>query len=63
MVIDGFFIGYDRALDEPFNIDNLFIIPWQTKARSKVANLALACQLIAPFVVMNDSSGNHCRWK
>jgi hypothetical protein len=62
-VIDGFFVGYNGALDEPFDIHNLIIIPWQTKARSKAASLALARQLTAPFIVTKDGSGSCSRRK
>jgi hypothetical protein len=62
-VIDGFFVGYEGALDEPFDIDNLSIIPWRTKANSKAANLALARELTAPFVVTTDGSGIRRRRK
>ena len=56
-----FFVGYNGALDEPFDIHKL--IPWQTKARSKAASLTLARQLTAPFIVTKDGSGSHSRWK
>jgi hypothetical protein len=54
-VMDGFIVGYAGELDEPFNIRKLVIIPWQTKARSKAANLALAHQLTSPPIVEKDN--------
>ena len=50
-VIDGFLVAYRGDLDEPFNPANLFPIPWQSKAKSEAAELALAEQLTAPFIV------------
>jgi hypothetical protein len=52
-VIDGFLVAYRGKLDEPFEIDNLFMIPWQ-KAKSQVAGLALARELTAPFLMKGD---------
>jgi len=57
-VIDGFLVAYRGQLDEPFVIDNLFMIPWQTKAKAKAAKLALARQLTAPFI-----SSSQRTWK
>lgn len=49
-VIDGLIVAYFGELDKPFNVSQLFVIPWQTKARSEAANLALSRQLTAPFL-------------
>src|SRR5277367_3068878 len=59
-VIDGFVVGYFGSLDQPFNISNLFIIPYQTKARSDAADSAIARALAAPFL---SAQGNNIRQK
>jgi hypothetical protein len=59
-VIDGFFVAYFGKLDQPFEISNLFIIPWQTKARSDAAKLTLSHALAAPFLA---TPGNAVRQK
>jgi hypothetical protein len=51
-VIDGFFVVYSGELQDSFDIGKLFIIPWQTKARSKAVN---TCQLTAPFLVKDGN--------
>jgi hypothetical protein len=33
-VIDGFIVGYNGSLDEPFQSSRLITIPWQSKAKS-----------------------------
>ena len=58
-VIDGFLVCYNGNLDEPFDKRNLTIVPWQTKARSKVASTTLVAQLSAPPMVQTD--GLRCK--
>jgi hypothetical protein len=50
-VIDGFLVVYRGDLDKPLDPGNFFILPWQSKARSKASELALAQQLTSPFIV------------
>jgi hypothetical protein len=59
-VIDGFIVAYFGKLDEPFDISKLFLIPWQTKARTDAAESALARALTAPFLA---TPGNVVRQK
>jgi hypothetical protein len=54
-VIDGFFVVYFGHLDRPFNINFLFIIPWQTKARCDASGVPLTQSLTAPFLTSHDS--------
>jgi hypothetical protein len=54
-IIDGFLVAYRGKLDKPFEIKNLFMIPWQTKAKSQAAELGLAQSLTAPFLIKGDS--------
>jgi hypothetical protein len=54
-VIDGFMVAYRGNLDDKFNFRNLFVIPWQTKAKNEAAELALAEQLTAPFLLSGES--------
>lgn len=47
-------VTYVGPLDEPFDVCKLFVVPWQTKARSEAAELAIAQSLAAPFLVAED---------
>jgi hypothetical protein len=58
-VIDGFLVCYKGNLDESFDIRNLTIVPWQTKARSKAASATLVDKLTAPPIVQTD--GRRCK--
>jgi hypothetical protein len=62
-VIDGFIVAYSGTLDGPFDASNLFVIPWQTKARSDAAGLAVARQLTTPFLIRSDVNGKPERYK
>ncbi|KIM44785.1 hypothetical protein M413DRAFT_362557 [Hebeloma cylindrosporum] len=55
-VIDGFMVVYRGSLNEPFDESRLFVVPWQTKAKSEAAGPALAKSLTAPFIVAEDGS-------
>jgi len=59
-VIDGFIVAYFGPLHQPFDISNLFVIPYQTKARSDAADSAVAHALAAPFLL---TQGNTVRSK
>jgi len=61
-VIDGFMVGYRGSLDEPFQSSLLITIPWQSKARSTAAALALAHSLTAPFIVPRNGGSRHKPW-
>ena len=65
-MIDGFIVAYSGTLDSPFDVTNLFMIPWQTKAKFEAAGQALANQLTSPFIVTNDVDtgpvSNHGIW-
>lgn len=56
-VIDGFIVAYFGRLDEQFRIENLFVIPWQAKARCDGADETLWQSLTAPFLASGGSGG------
>lgn len=55
-VIGGLIVAYFGKINGPFNVSQLFVIPWQTKAKSDAASLALASQLTAPFLASSTSA-------
>jgi hypothetical protein len=59
-VMDGFIVAYFGPLDQPFDVSNLFVVPYQTKARSDAADSAVARALAAPFL---STQGNTARKK
>jgi hypothetical protein len=50
-VIDGFLVAYRGDLHKQFNISNLIVIPWLTNAKSRPAEVAIAKQLTAPYIL------------
>jgi hypothetical protein len=54
-VIGGLIVIYCGDIDGSFNPTNLFVVPWQTKAKSQPPGIAVARQLTAPFLLENDS--------
>ncbi|ETW75888.1 hypothetical protein HETIRDRAFT_390312 [Heterobasidion irregulare TC 32-1] len=50
-VIDGFFVGYQGDLSQPFDCRNLIYTPWQANAKTKAASYTLVDCLAGPWIV------------
>jgi hypothetical protein len=61
-VIDGFMVAYFGKLDQPFDMSNLFVIPWHTHIRSDAAELALSRSLAAPFLATSGDAVRRKPW-